>query len=54
MNHVVLLLKKATYYSLPRTVVLNQGLCPSRAILAMSENISSCTTKGGVRLASRG
>ena len=25
MNHVVLLLKKATYYSLPRTVVLNQG-----------------------------
>lgn len=47
MNYVILLLKKVTYdYSLPRTVVLNQGLCPSREILAVSENISSCTTKG--------
>lgn len=48
MNYVILLLKKVTYdYSLPRTVVLNQGLCPSSEILAMSENISSFTAKGG-------
>lgn len=55
MNYVILLLKKVTYdYSLPRTVVLNQGLCPSRAIWAVSENISSCTTKNvGVQLAPR-